>query len=88
MLRNKSGICIKLSVLYNKKTNINRCKRTRLETYGLLGLVFNSTFNTFQWGQFYWWSKMESTRENHEPATSHWQTLSHNVVSAELDSNS
>jgi hypothetical protein len=27
-------------------------------------------------------------RENHGPATSHWQTLSYNVVSPERDSNS
>jgi hypothetical protein len=27
-------------------------------------------------------------RENHGPATSHWQTLSHNVVSPGRDSNS
>ena len=27
-------------------------------------------------------------RENHGPATSHWQTLSHNVVSPRRDSNS
>jgi hypothetical protein len=26
--------------------------------------------------------------ENHRPATSHWQTLSYNVVSPEWDSNS
>ena len=49
MLRKKSGIYIKPSVLYNKKT-IKKCKRTRLETYGLLGLVFNTTFNKFPVG--------------------------------------
>jgi hypothetical protein len=27
-------------------------------------------------------------RENHRPVVSHWQTLSHNVVSPEWDSNS
>jgi hypothetical protein len=29
--------------------------------------------------QFYWWRK---PGENHQPVTSHWQTLSHNVVSS------
>ena len=63
MLRKKSGICIKPSVLYNKKKQKHKkCKRTRLESYGLLGLVSNTTFNKFQWGQFYWWSKTESTQ--------------------------
>jgi hypothetical protein len=38
---------------YTIKKNIHKCKSTRLETYGLLGLVFNTTFNTFQWGQFH-----------------------------------
>ena len=51
MLRKKSGICIKPSVLYNKKTQKHKkCKRTRLKTYGLLGLVSNTTFTKFQWG--------------------------------------
>ena len=51
MLRKKSGICIKPNVLYNKKKKKKKkCKRTPLETYGLLGLVFNTTFNKFQWG--------------------------------------
>jgi hypothetical protein len=65
MLRKKSGICIKPSVLYNKKKTkkkLKKCKRTRLETYGLLGLVSNTTFNKFQCVQFYWWSKTESTQ--------------------------
>ena len=63
MLRKKSGIFIKRSVLYNKKKkkNIKKCKRTRLETYGLLDLVSNTTFTKFQGGQIYWWSKTEST---------------------------
>jgi len=31
-----------------------------------------------------WWSVLliEETKENHWPVTSHWQTLSHNVVSS------
>ena len=50
---------------------------------GVRVMVFNTTFNnTIQLcrgGQFYWWRK---PRENHRPATSHWQTFSHNVVSS------
>jgi hypothetical protein len=43
------------------------------------GPVFNATFNNMSvicGSQFYWWRK---TGEHHWPATSHWQTLSHNV---------
>ena len=39
--------------------------------------------------QFYWWKKTGIPGENHPPATSHWQILSHNVVSCKphLDGN-
>jgi hypothetical protein len=57
------------------------------ERYRLLGLVFNTTFNKFQRGSVFWGSKKGEHRENHGPATSHWQTLSHNVVSPGRDSN-
>ena len=33
-------------------------------------------------GQFYWWRKLGVPRENHRPTASHWQTLSHNIVSS------
>ena len=33
-------------------------------------------------GQFYWWRKLEYLEKNHRPVTSHWQTLSHNIVSS------
>jgi len=57
-------------------------------------MVFNATFNNIS--VISWWSVLlvEETgvlRENHRPAASHWQTLSHNVVSCtpchERDSN-
>ena len=49
----------------------------------LIVMVFNATFNNIS--IILWWSVLlfEETTvpwENHRPATSHWQTLSHNVV--------
>jgi hypothetical protein len=51
---------------------------------GFRVMVFNATFNNIS--VISWWSilQVEETRvpgENHRPAASHWQTLSHNVVS-------
>jgi len=48
-------------------------------------MVFNATFNNIS--AISWWSVLlvEETGvpgENHRPASSHWQTLSHNVVSS------
>jgi hypothetical protein len=47
-------------------------------------MVFNATFNNIS--VICWWSVLlvKETgvpRENHQPVASHWQTLSHNVVS-------
>jgi hypothetical protein len=37
----------------------------------------------YRGGKLYWWRKPEyPARENHRPAVSHWQALSHNVVSS------
>jgi len=46
-------------------------------------MVFNATFNNIS--VISWWSVLlvEETRvpgENHRPAASYWQTLSHNIV--------
>jgi hypothetical protein len=46
-------------------------------------MVFKATFNTIS--VILWWQVLlvEQTRvsdEDHRPAASHWQTLSHNVV--------
>jgi hypothetical protein len=43
-------------------------------------MVFNATFNNISVLSWLSVSLMEETGENHRPVTSHWQTLSHNVV--------
>jgi len=48
-------------------------------------MVFNATFNNIS--VILWWSVLLEKEtgvpdENHLPAASHWQTLSHNVVSS------
>jgi hypothetical protein len=47
-----------------------------------MGMVFNITFNNIS--AISWWSVLlvKETSENHCPVASHWQTLSHNVVSS------
>ena len=34
------------------------------------------------YSQFYWWRKPEYPEKNDRPAASHWQSLSHNIVSS------
>jgi len=63
---------------YKKKGN-NSLK------YNLIGWLYGATFINIL--VISWWSVLlvEGTRvpkENHRPVTSHWQTLSHNVVSS------
>ena len=48
-------------------------------------VVFNATFNTISvisWRSVLLVEETEGPEENHRPAASHWQTLSHNVVSS------
>jgi len=58
-------------------------------------MVFNATFNNISatsWHSVLLVEETGVTGENHWPVASHWQTLSHNVVSStpchEWDSNS
>ena len=53
--------------------------------YWVYGLVFNATFNYFSvisWRSVLFVGETGVLRENYRPVTSHWQTLSHNVVSS------
>jgi hypothetical protein len=48
-------------------------------------MVLNANFNNISVILWQWVLFVEETwvpRENHQPVTSHWQTLSHNVVSS------
>jgi len=45
-------------------------------------MVFNATFNNISVISWHSVLLMEEMGENYRPATSHWQTLSHNVVSS------
>jgi hypothetical protein len=50
---------------------------------GFGDMMFNATFNNIS--VIWWWSivlveEIGGSGENHRPAASHWQTLSHNVV--------
>jgi hypothetical protein len=52
---------------------------------GVMAMLFNTTFNNIS--AILWWSVLlvEETGvpgDHHRPATSHWHTLSHNVVSS------
>jgi hypothetical protein len=49
------------------------------------GMVFNNTFNNISvisWQSVLLAKKTGAPGENHRPVASHWQTLSHNVVSS------
>ena len=65
------------------------------QTFGLEVMVFNATFNNLSdisWRPVLLVEEIGVPCENHRPAVSHWQTLSHNVVLSkprhEQDSNS
>jgi hypothetical protein len=58
------------------------CNASPLRYKGLV-MMFNATFNNIS--VISWWSVLLVAKENHRPAASHWQTLSHNVVSNTLN---
>ena len=74
--------------------NIYKCIETLLVIFSrsvsdmMLSTTLNTIYvtNVYRGGPFYWRRKPDY-RENHGPAASHRQTLSHNVLSSK-DSNS
>jgi hypothetical protein len=70
--------CISPLNLWVRIPFVAKCTR-----YNIMWLmVFNATFNNISvisWGSVL---LLEETEENHLPVASHWQTLSHNVVSS------
>ena len=74
-------------VMHGQVINIVICLVVRDRSFNFYGwiMVFNATFNNIS--VISWWSVLlveetGVTGENHRPVTSHWQTLSHNVVSS------
>ena len=62
------------SIVFNENTIVQ---------LGVTSMVFNTTFNNISVISWRSVSLVEETgvpRENHWPAGSHWQTLSHNVI--------
>jgi hypothetical protein len=55
------------------------------KNWGVKVMVFNDTFNNISvisWQSVLLVKKNEVPGENHQPAASHWQTLTNNIVSS------
>ena len=53
--------------------------------FSVRSMVFNATFNNISaisWRSVFLWKENGVSGENHRPTASHWQILSHNVVSS------
>jgi hypothetical protein len=64
---------------------VGDCCSLRRKIIGLVWLVFGATFNNIlviSWQSVLLVEETGVPGENHQPAESHWQTLSHNVVSS------
>jgi hypothetical protein len=73
------------SVFMTTNTKTNTCILGNISTLGIRVMVFNATFNTILAIAWQWILLVEEIRvhgEDHRPSVSHWQTLSHNVVSS------
>jgi hypothetical protein len=71
--------------LSRKKSSRTCWKISSYPKFGIRIIVFNATFNNISvlyWRIILLVEETRVTGENHQPAASHRQTLSHNVVSS------
>jgi len=74
------------SIPFKKTTHVKQWHYSiHIDIPRVMVMVFNATFNNISvisWRSVYWWRKPEYTEKNHRSAASHWQNLSHYVVSS------